>query len=194
VGFVERRGVRAEQRAATARRILEAAQAEFGEHGNEGTTVRAIAKRAGVDASLVIHHYGSKEDLFAMAAQLPGHSTGDAVTAHLFDVLDLHLSGLPPATYALVRSMLTTPAATEAMREFLGERIANLARAAGGPDAELRAALTVSSLLGLTLTRHFFKLDALAEVSAAQIEEVLRPWLTSSVLADPDPDGHQGTA
>ena len=176
-----RKLTREQQRTATAQRILEAAQIEFGEHGSEGTTVRAIAKRAGVDASLVIHHYGSKDDLFAMAAQLHGGSADDEIAAHLYDVLDVHLSGLPPATRALVRSMLTAPTATAAMREFLNERVANLARAMGGVDADLRAALTVSSLLGLTLTRHFFALDALAAVSDAQVEQVLQPWLTTGV-------------
>ena len=32
-------------------------------------------------------------------------------------------------------------------------------------DAELRAALTVSSILGLTIARHFLKLDVLTEIS-----------------------------
>jgi hypothetical protein len=116
-----------------------------------------------------------------MAAQLPSGSADDEIAAHLFDVLDVHLSGLPAATRALVRSMLTAPTATTAMRDFLNERVANLARAMGGDDADLRAALTVSSLLGLTLTRHFFALDALADVSATQVEQVLQPWLTVGI-------------
>jgi AcrR family transcriptional regulator len=77
---------RAAKRAATAQRILEAAQTEFGEHGLEGTTVRAIAQRAGVDPSLVIQHYGSKNDLFAIAAHLHRESTDENVAEHLLDV------------------------------------------------------------------------------------------------------------
>jgi AcrR family transcriptional regulator len=173
---------RAAKRAASAQRILEAAQAEFGERGLEGTTVRAIAQRAGVDPSLVIQHYGSKSDLFAIAARLPGISTGDDVAGHLFDVLDVRLSEPPPETRALVRSMLTAPEATSAMREFLNERVANLAGASDRDDAELRAALTVSSILGLTVARRFLKLDALsAEIPAEQVETVLRPWLTAAL-------------
>jgi hypothetical protein len=49
------------------------------------------------------------------------------------------------------------------------------------PDAELRAALTVSSILGLTIARHFLELDALAEISEERIESVLRPWLTAAL-------------
>ena len=180
---------RAAKRAASAQRILEAAQAEFGERGLEGTTVRAIAQRAGVDPSLVIQHYGSKSDLFAIAARLPGVSTGDDVAGHLFDVLDVRLSEPPPETRALVRSMLTAPEATRAMRDFLNERVANLAGASDRDDAELRAALTVSSILGLTVARHFLKLDALsADISAEQIETVLRPWLTAALGGDSGPE------
>lgn len=172
---------RAARRAASAQRILEAAQVEFGEHGLEGTTVRAIAKRAGVDPSLVIQHYGSKSDLFAIAARLHHESTDDDVAGHLFDVLDVRLNELPPETRALVRSMLTAPEATTAMKDFLDERVLNLARTSDDSDAELRAALTVSSILGLTVARHFLRLDALADISEPQIETVLRPWLTAAL-------------
>jgi AcrR family transcriptional regulator len=61
---------RAARRAATSQQILKAAEVEFGEHGLEGATVRGIAHRARVDPSLVLPYYGSKKDLFAIAAQL----------------------------------------------------------------------------------------------------------------------------
>ncbi len=44
-------------------RIRDAAMARFAEDGVEGTSLRRIAKDAGVSASLVVHHYGSKEAL-----------------------------------------------------------------------------------------------------------------------------------
>jgi AcrR family transcriptional regulator len=175
---------RAAKRAATAQRILEAAQTEFGERGLERTTVRAIAQRAGVDPSLVIQHYGTKNDLFAIATELHRESTDDDVAEHLFDVLDVRLNELPPETRALVRSMLTAPEATRAMRDFLNERVINLARASDHEDAELRAALTVSSILGLTIARHFLTLDALTEISDQQIETTLRPWVTAALADD----------
>ena len=99
----------------------------------------------------------------------------------MFDVLDVRLTGLPPETRALVRSMLTAPEATRAMQNFLNERVTNLARAMADPDAELRAALTVSSILGLTVARHFLQLDGLMEISAEQVETVVRPWLTAAL-------------
>jgi AcrR family transcriptional regulator len=172
---------RAAKRAATAQRILEAAQIEFGERGLEGTTVRAIAQRAGVDPSLVIQHYGSKNDLFAIAVQLHRESSDEDVAGHLLDVLDIRLNEPPPETRALMRSMLTAPEATRAVKEFLDERVTNLARVMDDGEAELRAALAVSSILGLTIARHFLKLDALTTISEQQIETTLRPWLTAAL-------------
>ena len=46
------------------------------------------------------------------------------------------------------------------MAAHLNERVGNLSGAMGGEDAELQAALIVSSILGLTIARHFLKLDA----------------------------------
>ena len=175
---------RAAKRAASAQRILDAARAEFGERGLEAATIRRIAQRANVDPSLVMQHYGSKAALFAVAIQLDDARPGE-VEAHLHDVLDVRLAALPPETRALVRSMLTAPEAAEAMSAFLNERVANLSRAMGGEDADLRAALIVSSILGLTIARHFLKLDAFATATDADIARVARPWVTTGV----DPAG-----
>jgi AcrR family transcriptional regulator len=48
--------------------ILSAARRRFGAEGYERTTLRAIAADVGVDAALVIRYFGSKQDLFAEAA------------------------------------------------------------------------------------------------------------------------------
>ena len=178
---------RAAKRAATAQRILEAARAEFGEHGLEAATIRGIARRAKVDPSLVMQHYGSKAALFNSAIQLGEAGSGE-IEAHLHDVLDVRLAALPPETRALVRSMLTSPEAAAQVSAFLNERAANLSRAMSGDDADLRAALTVSSILGLIIARHFLQLDAFARASDAEIARVAGPWVTTG--ADPATGQH----
>jgi AcrR family transcriptional regulator len=176
---------RAAKRAATAQRILEAARAEFGERGLEAATIRRIAHRANVDPSLVMQHYGSKAALFAVAIRLDDAAPSE-IEAHLHDVLDVRLAALPPETKALVRSMLTAPEAAASMSAFLNERVANLSHAMGGDDADLRAALIVSSILGLTIARHFLKLDAFADASDTDIARVARPWVTTGVEPAPE--------
>ena len=61
--------------------ILAAARRRFAAEGFERTTLRAIAADVGVDAVLVIRYFGSKQDLFAAAAdfaiELPNLSNVD---------------------------------------------------------------------------------------------------------------------
>ena len=59
-----RPGSRAEQRHRTEARILDAATRVFFSAGYDRTTIRAVASAAGVDAGLVMHYFGSKQELF----------------------------------------------------------------------------------------------------------------------------------
>src|SRR4051812_7979645 len=102
------------KRARTAQRILDAARTEFAARGFDGATIRGIAGAAGVDASLVMQHFGSKGALFNAAVQLPAND-GNSAAEHLLDVLTVRLGELPPETTALVQSMLTVPEAGAAM-------------------------------------------------------------------------------
>ncbi len=63
------------------------------------------------------------------------------------------------------------------MRDYLQERTTNLARTMDGGDAELRAAVMVSSILGITVAHHFLNLPALADLSNDQIAAVTDSWL-----------------
>ena len=109
---------RSARRAATQARILDAARQEFGDRGFEATTVRGVARRAGVDPSLVLQHYGSKSALFTAAIQLPPGDPEEAAD-HLAEVLKVRAAALPPEMQALIRSMLTVPEASEAVRHHL---------------------------------------------------------------------------
>src|ERR1700721_1725613 len=58
--------------------LLAAAQELFGQQGFEGTTVRDIEDRAGVDHALIARYYGSKADLYiaALVAAAVGDQPG----------------------------------------------------------------------------------------------------------------------
>jgi AcrR family transcriptional regulator len=174
---------RTARRAATQARILEAARREFGDRGFEATTVRGVARVAGVDPSLVLQHYGSKSALFTAAIQLPPDEPEEAAD-HLADVLRVRAAALPPEMRTLVRSMLTLPEASEAVRVHLDERINNLAAGIGGPDAELRAAIAVSSILGLTIARHFLQLRAVSTASDDDLVRVASQAISAGLMAE----------
>ena len=60
--------IRAEQRAATRERIVEAAAEAFAEKGFRGASTRDIAQRAGTNQGLITYHFRSKDELWRAAA------------------------------------------------------------------------------------------------------------------------------
>ena len=82
--------------ATAAARIRDAAIARFGAHGYDGTTVRDIARDAGVSPALVIHHFGSKEGLrlacdewlIAELIEKKGMASGTAIAESIQGWLD----------------------------------------------------------------------------------------------------------
>src|SRR6266511_3273043 len=55
----------------TREKILDAARHRFAELGYDGATVRGIAADAGVNAALLHHFFGTKQQLFAASLNLP---------------------------------------------------------------------------------------------------------------------------
>ena len=99
---------RAEQRAATRRRIVDAAIDAFAEHGFDGAGTRDIAARAAVTQGLVTYHFESKLDLWRAAAD---QLFGDLAT-RLPDVLDdgpAGTEGARAAIHAYVRFSAERP-------------------------------------------------------------------------------------
>lgn len=69
-------------------RLLAAALTTFARSGYEGTSLRAIAARAGCDVSMVAHYFGSKRELWqAIVDELAARLQGDRerVSKQLYD-------------------------------------------------------------------------------------------------------------
>ena len=106
---------------------LLAARRRFGSEGYERTTLRAVAADVGVDAALVIRYFGSKQDLFAAAADfeidLPDLSNVDPddvasiLLPRFFAVWEEDETFL-----ALLRAAMTSPLAAETLRQCLPSR------------------------------------------------------------------------
>src|ERR1700683_3510301 len=113
-----RPGARAEQRRRTEARILDAAARVFATAGYERATIRGVASAAGVDAGLVMHYFGSKQELFrrVIAAPAPEVSgaPGQAAEQTRGSLAD-RLASEPVASLAPVRSALTSPQAASAL-------------------------------------------------------------------------------
>ncbi|MEU2249505.1 TetR family transcriptional regulator [Streptomyces sp. NPDC019224] len=182
---------RADRRRATEARILAHAREQFAAQGFDRTTIRAVAGAAGVDPALVMQYFGSKRELFGRAVETftapPVEAAdADAWVDRMLATLGLKLGGLPEGTLAVMRSMLTDPAAAAHVRTALGRQIADVGTALPAPDdRELRAALAVTTLLGVTLGHQLLGLPVLCEASPDRIAALLRPALNA--LAEPAP-------
>ena len=164
---------RAEQRRRTEARILDAAAQVFIAAGYERTTIRAVASAAGVDAGLVMHYFGSKQELFRRvidAAPVPEVSgaPGQAAEQILATLAD-RLASEPAASLSILRSMLTNPEAASAVSVAMARYQAQIAQAIPADDADLRAAIISAIILGIMVSRHLIKSDELATADPAQI-------------------------
>lgn len=66
---------------ATRQRLLEAAVACLAEHGWAGSTVSAVAERAGVSRGAAQHHFPTREDLFTAAVEYVSEERSAALRA-----------------------------------------------------------------------------------------------------------------
>lgn len=182
---------RAERRRATEARILTGARELFAEKGFDRTTIRAVAAAAGVDPALVMQYFGSKRDLFTRAVQvLPAAPPAPAATGatdladQLLATLGPKLGALPEGTLAMMRSMLTDPGAADQVRALLSRQTdAVVAAMPPAEDAELRAVLALTTLLGVTVGHQLLALPALRDAPVERIAALLRPGI--SALAEP---------
>jgi AcrR family transcriptional regulator len=185
-----RPGSRAEQRLRTETRILDAATEVFFSAGYDRTTIRAVASAAGVDAGLVMHYFGSKQELYRRVidtAPVPEISGTSAEAAEqVLAGLAGRLENEPVASLALLRSMLTNPEAASAASDGIARYEAQIAQAIPADDAGLRAAIISAITLGITVSRHLLKSDELATADPEQIIGLLRPCVLS-LAATPAP-------
>ncbi|MFD9463245.1 TetR family transcriptional regulator [Streptomyces sp. NPDC060027] len=174
---------------ATRDRILEAAREEFSERGYEKTSVRGIAKSAGVDSALVHHYFGTKEQVFeaavegAMAPALgapdtivegPLDGVGERLTRFFLGVWENPTSRTP--LLAIVRSAVNNDTAAAVFRRLVAAQL--LRRIAGRldvPDAELRAELAAAQLVGVAMLRYVIKVEPLASVDLERIVARVAP-------------------
>lgn len=176
--------------------ILDAARECFAETGYDATTIRVIAGRAGVDPALVHHYFGTKSDLFVAAVDFPFSprtvpppllEDGDAGARTVAMFLSFwDDEATRRRMLAVVRSAMQHEAAAVMLRTFLrrevvGTFVSTLPRA----DAELRATLVGSQLIGMAIARYVIALPPLSTASTAELVAAYGPtiqrYLTGNV-------------
>ena len=167
--------------------ILAAARQRFTRDGYERTTIRSVASDAGVDPSMVMRYYQSKEGLFSAAVDIDLHlpdvtgvpldQVAGLLARHFVNRWEGDLAD--EAIMILLRSAVTNPAAAERMRTVFARQVMNLVRAAthDAPDSEFRAGMISTQLLGIALSRYILRLPPVANLDPHTLIEVVTPVL-----------------
>jgi AcrR family transcriptional regulator len=168
--------------------ILAAARNQFGQRGYNGATIRGIAAEAGVNPALVHHFFGSKEQVFVAALNLPitPSTITEVITQGPRDqigerivrtFLGLWSSPETRQTFlALVRSVAGNEQIASMMRQFLEHTIVRPTAAALGLPP-LRITGAASQAFGLAMARYVIRVEPLASATDDEIVALVAPVL-----------------
>jgi AcrR family transcriptional regulator len=174
--------------------ILAAAKAEFAAKGFDKASVRGIARAAEVDAALVHHYFGSKDDLLLASLEAPFDprqviaslteqgldGLGERIATTFLTVWDNEAQRVP--FLALFKTAMTNPAAADQLRNGVVRMVqTSVSAALGAEDAELRAQLVVSQLLGLAMARYVLELEPLASAPRDDLVRRIGPVLQAHI-------------
>jgi AcrR family transcriptional regulator len=185
--------------------ILDAARSRFSSDGYTGATIRKIAGDAGVDASLVMQFFGSKEQLFAAVLSIapvalstmadafegPAVSLGERVTRAFLQVWEGNPEHSEPLL-AMLRSAIGNEQGEAQLREYIQARLTQALgpRLSNQHEAALRAGIAASMLVGIVVGRRIVRVPALVQEDTESLIARIAPAI-QAVLQD---DAGPGTA
>ena len=170
--------------------IVDAARRSFAAHGYDRVSLRGIARDADVDPALIHHYFDGKAALFAETMDLPVNprpiierlTTGDPERLG-WRIIETFLAVWDPperreVLVALIRSASANDDAARMLREFVTREVfGRIAASVGARDAQLRAGLAASQVIGLAFMRYVVRAPGLAEASNEEIVARLGPVL-----------------
>ncbi|MEZ0066978.1 AcrR family transcriptional regulator [Streptacidiphilus sp. MAP12-20] len=170
--------------------VLEAARTEFAARGYEKASMRGIARLAGVDAALLHHYFGSKEQLFLAALDFP---VEPATVVGLILAGDRAEVGERTARFvltmweqpevrdrllAVLRTVVGSEQIAELLRGFVvRELVTRLAAALEVEQPELRVELVLAQIIGLAVARYVIAAEPIASADAEDLVPLLAPTL-----------------
>jgi len=180
--------------------IVTAAAAEFSRDGYDATSMRGIARAAGVDPALVRHYFSDKADLFAEAIAAPMRpdrmvrqalagprdQIGVNLVRYMVETLDR-----PAASERVIRMMHTALGqefAAKMLRQFIiREVLKRIAKELGEEDSELRASFAATQIVGMVVARYGIKIEPLASASPDEVVNRIGPVVQWHLMGNPLP-------
>ena len=173
-------------------RLISVARSHFARTGFAGASLRAIGAEAGVDASLIRHHFGDKSGLLVATMELPVNPAeilqeviaqgpdgmGERVVRAYLTSWDPHAEVFS----AMIRTALTSGDPQEAPGIQVAQEIviAALRQVLDGDDRDLRAELIVAQIVGLAQLRYVVQLDPLASASVDEVVAIYGPAIQAA--------------
>ena len=168
--------------------IVAAAREAFRTDGYDGTTMRSVARRAGVDPSLVHHYFGDKAGLFVAVMDLAhdprrvseqlalgAGPKGAGLVLAFLDIWEGPASTGEPGSgfVAMVQAASSAPEVATALREFLTERVW---RPEGGAPSWGPALVSVQ-LAGVGWARYIMRVEPIASASPEEVAALVGPTI-----------------
>lgn len=163
--------------------ILAAARERFGAAGFQAATIRAIAADAGIDPSMVMRYFGSKNKLFAAAAEfdlkfpdfteVDRTEVGRALVSHFLERWEGD-----EALVILLRSSATNAEAAQRMQQIFSTQLQPLvASVVPAAEARWRSGLIATQILGLAWCRYVLQLAPVVKMTRAEIIDSVGPTI-----------------
>jgi AcrR family transcriptional regulator len=174
--------------------ILSAAREQFAATGYAAASVRGIARQAGVDPALVHHYFGTKEQVFVAAMQLP-FQPGEMLPQVLAGdpegmgerLVRLFLGAWDSPEFrapmlGMLRSAMTGEQGAAMLREFVGSALIGRVAEAVGPVDPLRVQAAAAQMVGVVILRHVIRLEPLASASVDDVVALIAPAVQRHLL------------
>ena len=176
--------------------VLAAARASFAEKGFRGTTIRAVASAAGVDPALVHHYFGTKDDLFVAALEIPvdpreilapvvaagPDGAGERLLRTFLSVWDD--PEIQPGLVALARSLVADDSAGLVRDGFIPVVVGPVLASLVSDRPEVRVPLVASQMIGLIVARYVIAIPPLALMPAEDLVARVGPTLQHYLTGD----------
>jgi AcrR family transcriptional regulator len=172
---------------------LATARTQFAAEGYDRTTIRSVAAEAEIDPALVMRYFGSKDGLFAAAANFDLHLPdlrgeapdirGQCLAEHFAKVWRAANTGFNGMAI-LLRTAATNEGARQRILDIFREQVRPTIAAVVADNADARAALVSAHIFGFAYCRFVIELPEMTSMSVPTLITQLAASIQRS-LDDP---------
>jgi AcrR family transcriptional regulator len=186
-----------DERGVLAARILTAAREAFADTGLAGTTIRSVARQAGVDPALVYHYFRSKEGLLDAATAPPQRwlesvaKTWTTPVSELGSALLRLMLGawaddeIGPVLRAVLQTAAHEPGTREKLRRVVEGSLMGVSHLGSDErDRLVRSGLVSSQLMGLAMMRYVWRIEPVSSMSDDELVAAVAPNLRHYIEDD----------